>query len=290
MKKILLLMLAVILCLTLCSCDTILKKAKTMVTGEEEPTMPEDYIATLENDEYSYELYDDYVKIIKYLVKDGESTVTIPSEIDGVPVTVIGSLCFHDIKTNVTTVNIPDSVTTIEESAFYYADKLTTIVIPDTVTSIGSRAFAWCNALETITFGNNITEIPDYCFNHCASIKTVVIPETIKRIGVRAFSYCENLAEITVTKEIEGVGDRAFSGCKELEFVTFENSNISIGSNVFENSPKVVIIAPDDTNAKKYCEDNNLRWSTSKDIEAVVLGGDESSDSTNENDSNTANA
>ena len=289
MKKILLLMLAVMLCLTLCSCDTILKKAKTMVTGEEEPKMPDDYIATLENDEYSYELYDEYVKIVKYLVKDGDSTVTIPSEIDGKPVTVIGSLCFHDIKTVVTEVNIPDSVTIIEESAFYYADKLTSITIPDSVMSIGSRAFAWCNSLETITFGSNITEIPDYCFNHCTSIKTIAFPDTVKKIGARAFSYCENLTELIVGKDIENIGDRALSGCNELEYVIFDNPNINIGANVFENSPKVIVISPDNTNAKKYCEDNKLRWSTSKDIEAVVLGGDESSDATDASDA-TADA
>ncbi len=277
MKKIMLLMLTVMLCVTLCSCDSILKRAKSMVTGEEEPEMPKDYIATLENDEYSYELYDEYVKIIKYLVEDGDTTVTVPSEIDGKPVTVIGSLCFYDIDTAVVAVNIPDSVTTIEESAFYYADKLVSIVIPDSVTSIGSRAFAWCNSLETVTFGKNITEIPEYCFNHCAAMETLTIPSTVTKIGVRAFSYCENLKEIVVPKEITELGDRAFSGCPLLEFVTFENPDITLGTNIFESSDNVVVLAPDNTNAKKYCEDNNLRWSTSKDIEAVVLGGDESS-------------
>ena len=141
-----------------------------------------------------------------------------------------------------------------------------------------------------MVFGKNITAIPDYCFNHCESLKTLAIPSTITKIGVRAFSYCDNLTEMVITKEIENVVDRAFSGCKELEFVTFENANVSIGSNVFENSPKTVVIAPDNTNAKKYCEDNNLRWSTAKDIEAVVLGEKESSDTSDTSSENTANA
>lgn len=282
MKRILLLTLVVMLCITLCSCDTILKKAKSMVTGEEEPEMPEDYIATLENDEYSYELYDDYVKIIKYLVKDGDSAVTIPSEIDGKPVTVIGSLCFHDVETDVVTVNIPSSVITIEESAFYYADKLTSITIPDTVTSLGSRAFAWCNSLETVSFGKGISEIPEYCFNHCASLVTVAIPETITKIGVRAFSYCEKLFEITAPKTVTEIGERAFTGCPSLEYVTFENSALVLGNKLFENSEKIIVISPEGSSGKQYCERNGLRWSTSKDIEAVQLGNVDTSDASNE--------
>ncbi len=280
MKKVLLLMLAVSLCLSLCSCETILKKAKSIVTGEEEVEMPEDYITTLENDEYSYELYDEYVKIIKYLVEDGNETVDIPSEIDGKPVTTIGSLCFYDIKTAVTAVNIPDSVTTIEESAFYYCDKLVSITIPDTVTSIGSRAFAWCNGLETVTFGKGVSEIPDFCFNHCASLTTVIVPAEITKIGVRAFSYCETLNEIDVSMGVTHIGERAFSGCPELKFAIFGSADIVLDTKLFENSNEVVVIAPDNSIAKKYCEDNNLRWSTSKDIEAVQLGTvDEVSDS-----------
>ena len=277
MKKILLLVLTVSLCLTLCSCETILKKAKSMVTGEEVVAMPEDYIATLENDEYSYELYEDYVKVVKYLVEDGNEIVDIPSEIDGKPVTTIGSLCFYDIKTAVTSVNIPDSVTVIEESAFYYCDKLTAITIPDSVTKIGSRAFAWCNSLESVTFGKSVDEIPDFCFNHCSSLVTVVIPESISKIGVRAFSYCEILNEVDVSANVSSIGERAFSGCAELKFVIFGDKEISIGEKMFENSDNVVVIAPDASNAKKYCEDNGLRWSTSKDIEAVKLGTTEES-------------
>lgn len=243
-----------------------------MVTGEEEVPMPEDYITTLENDEYSYELYDEYVKIIKYLVVDGNTTVDIPSEIDGKPVTTIGSLCFYDIKTDVAVINIPQSVTTIEESAFYYCDKLTSITIPDSVTSIGPRAFAWCNGLESVTFGKGIESIPDFCFNHCASLTSLVIPKEITQIGVRAFSYCETLNEIDLSSGVTQIGERAFSGCPELKFAIFGNNEIKLDQKLFENSDKVVVIAPDNSSVKKYCEDNSLRWSTAKDIEAVQLG------------------
>lgn len=269
------------LCVSLCSCENLLNKAKAAVTGTEVSEPPKDYIATLDNGEYTYELYDEYVKIIKYIVEEEEgkevsTDIVIPSEIDNKPVKVIGSLCFYDINIDITTVVIPSSVTTIEEAAFYYADKLVSIEIPDTVTSIEPRAFSWCNSLTSVKIGNGIDTIPNYCFNHCASLTEFIIPENITKIGVRAFSYCENLKEIVIAQQITEVGERAFNGCTSLEFFTVENSSLVFGNELFENCDKLVIIAPQDSTATEYCEKYKLRWSTSKDVEAIVLGNDTS--------------
>ena len=277
MKKIALVVLAGLLCVAFCSCENILQKAKSAVTGEEVSQMPEDYVTTLENESYSYELYKTYVKVIKYLGEETE--VTIPESIEELPVTVIGSLCFHDTEAKVTTVNIPASVKTIDESAFYLAEYLTTITIPDTVNKIGSRAFAWCNSLETVVIGNGITEIPEYCFNHCSSLTNVTIPDGVTKIGLRAFSYCDKIVEQVVPSNVVEIGERAYVGCTALEYVTLNNQSIKLGTALFENTPDVVVIAAEGSSGKKYCEDNNLRWSTSKDIEAIKLGtGDVSFD------------
>lgn len=276
MKKFLFSLLAVVLCLSLCSCQSLLQNAKSVITGEPVSQMPADFIAEGQNEEYSYEIYSDYIRIVKYI---GEATeITIPDKIDGKPVKVIGSLCFHQ-TTAVTSVNIPKSVTTIESSAFYYADKLVSISIPDNVTSVGSRAFAWCLALETVSIGNGVEEIPEYCFNSCKALKKVDIKSNIKRIGLRAFSYCEKLEEFVIPKHISKVGERAFSGCTSLKFLVFENASAEIGSRVIADSPDVAIIAEKDSKVMNYCKENKLRWSSSKDIEAVVLGGDESASS-----------
>lgn len=274
MKKIALILLVCLLCLSLCSCENLLQKAKSAVTGEEIPEMPADYVATLENETYSYELYKTYVKITKYLGEETE--VNVPDKIDDLPVTVIGSLCFHDTAAKVTSVNIPSSVTLIDESAFYLAESLVSIVIPDTVTEIGSRAFAWCNALETVVIGAGIAEIPEYCFNHCSSLINVQIPSGVTKIGLRAFSYCDKLEEVTIPMNVTAVGERAFVGCTSLKYVVFENNSVVIGNAMFENTDNVVVIAEESSSGKQYCENNNLRWSTSKDIEAVILGGDNS--------------
>ena len=285
MKRLYLVLLTVALCVSLCSCDSILQKAKSAITGEAISEMPADYITTLENEQYTYELYDGYVKIIEYLAE--ETVVTIPSEIDGRPVSVIGSLCFF--QTGIVSVTIPSSVKTIEASAFYYADALKEITIPDTVEKIEMRAFGWCNALESVTVGKGITEIPDYCFNHCASLTTVEIPDNIKTIGVRAFSYCEKLSEQTVPSTVESIKERAFAGCAALEFVTIENESVSLGTKIFDGSDNAVIIAPEGSTAYDYCVENNLRWSTSKAVEAIVLGySEETSQETDSIDDSNA--
>lgn len=276
MKKILLLILAAMLCICLCSCDSLLQRAKSAITGEEISQMPDDYIATIENEQYTYELYESYVKIIEYRAEETE--ITIPDEIDGRPVTVIGSLCFFE--TPVVSVTIPSSVKTIEASAFYYADALKSITIPDTVERIQMRAFGWCNSLESIVLGSGIAEIPDYCFNHCSALTSVEIPSNVNTIGLRAFSYCEKLSEQVIPATVETVGERAFVSCTALDFITFENPSVTLGASMFDETENVVIIAAENSNAYNYCVENNLRWSTSKSVEAVILGNEDTDEIT----------
>lgn len=273
MKKILLLLITIMLCFSLCSCDMLLKKAKSYVTGEEISEMPDDYVATLENDKYVYELYESYVKIMEY--KADETEVTIPSEIDGKPVTVIGTLCFFE--TAITSVIIPSTVETIEGSAFYYADELTSIEIPDTIRSIGTRAFGWCNSLSEVKLGKGISEIPDYCFNHCAALVSIDIPDNITKIGTRAFSYCELLSDQIIPTSVESIGERAFASCPKLEYVTFENNSVSLGNALFNETDDVTIIAEEGSSVYNYCVENGLRWSTSKAAEAIKFEKSEES-------------
>lgn len=278
MKRFLLLLLVASICVTLCSCDTILKKAKTAVTGVEESKMPDDYLTSAENDDFAYDVYKEYIKVTKYKAKEGNGEVVIPSVIDGKAVKVIGSLCFYETDVSIVSVKIPSSVETIEESAFYYADKLESIRIPDSVTSIGNRAFAWCSSLKSISFGSGVTEIPSFCFNRCESLESVIIPSKITRIGTRAFSYCGSIKEFTVPSNVTEVQARAFDGCENLEFIFINNPNISIGEYVFDGCEKIAVVSAEGSNAKQYCADKGIRWSTSKDVPAIIITPNESSD------------
>ena len=286
MKKLTLLAVLVLACVLLASCNALLDKAKQYVTGNEAPEKPADYLASLKNEQFAYDVFKDHISVTKYLAESVEAE--IPSEIDGKPVTEVGSLCFYQTEAKVVSVIIPESVTVIAESAFYCADRLSSIVIPDSVTEIGMRAFAQCEMLETVVVGSGVSNIPDYCFNCCDSLKQVTFRGQVGSFGARAFSYCNALAEYEIPSSVNKIGARAFFGCASLEYLTFVNAEVEIGADAFSGSDKLALIAPEGSAVYKYCEATSLRWTTSKSVPAVKLGiadesSEESSASTEEN-------
>ena len=118
-------------------------------------------------------------------------TVTIPSTLGGKPVTSIGSsaLCCSGL----TSVTIPDSVTSIGDFAFYGCGGLTSVTIPSGVTTIGHSAFSECNALTSIEILSGVTSIGPYAFNGCDGLTSVTVPDSVKTIGYNAFKDLANL-------------------------------------------------------------------------------------------------
>ena len=91
---------------------------------------------------------------------------------------------------------IPNSVTTIGESAFEGCDSLTSVTIPDSVTTIGDEAFRYCSSLTSATIGDSVTTIGDYAFGSCSSLTSVTIPDSVTTIGACAFYYCSSLTSV----------------------------------------------------------------------------------------------
>ncbi len=112
----------------------------------------------------TYEVVEDHVEITG--CKADAEAVEIPSEIDGKPVTVIGSAAFYGSK--LTSVVIPDSVTTIAGGAFWKSAALTSVVIPESVTSIANNAFTDCTALADISIPASVTSFGPSAFTGTA--------------------------------------------------------------------------------------------------------------------------
>ena len=97
-----------------------------------------------------------------------------------------------------TSVTIPNSVTSIEEQAFYCCTSLTSITIPNSVTRIGGGAFLWCSGLTSVTIPNSVTSLGEEAFSWCSSLTSVTIPNSMTNIGSCAFEGCYKLTSVTV--------------------------------------------------------------------------------------------
>ena len=146
-------------------------------------------------------------------------------------VKVIGNWAFCSCK--LTSINIPNSVTTIGEHAFSGCDSLTSINIPNSVTMIGKGAFSGCDYLTSINIPDDVTTIGEGAFGGCHSLTNINIPNSVTTIGTGAFFYCLSLTSINIPNSVTTIGKGAFRGCKSLTSINIPNSVTTIGEWAF---------------------------------------------------------
>ena len=157
--------------------------------------------------------------------------VSIPSQINDLPVTSIGTYAFSN-DSSLTNVIIPNTVANIGDGAFDYTG-LTSVTIPDSVVSLGNFAFRNCVGLTNITLGNGITNIPDFEFDDCISLPSISIPNSVARIGQHSFYGCNNLAGLSIPSSVTSIGDGAFAWCPSLTNISIPNSVVDFGADEF---------------------------------------------------------
>ncbi len=180
------------------------------------------------------ELYTDEQGVIYALRNDNTASVTdfnstateiaIPEAVNGYLVTDIFAKAFYDCN-SLTSITIPESVTSIGNYAFYGCYSLTSITIPNSVTSIGSSAFSHCISLTSITIPESVTSIGSNAFKKCRSLKSITIPASVTSIGSSAFSYCTSLDSIRIPESVTSIGSYAFSDCTSLTSITFADTS-----------------------------------------------------------------
>ena len=171
--------------------------------------------------DWAYSVLDSQATITGYSGAGG--AVDIPAVVDGIPVVKVGNgwpPIFGSDNTNLTSITIPDSVTSIGEYAFSNCSNLTSVTIGNSVTSIGVAAFRSCSSLTSVTIGNSVTSIGGYAFYNCPGLTSITIPDSVTSIGEDAFSYCTSLTSITIPDSVTSIGEYAFSNCSNLTSVT----------------------------------------------------------------------
>ena len=181
---------------------------------------------------------------LEYTISDGKvnitgfrgtgTTVTIPSEINGYPVTSIRSQAF-EFKKNITNVTFqsPSNVTKIGRSAFGHCSSLRSITLPDSVTAMGKMVFYKCESLTSIIIPGNVKSIHEKAFLGCTGLTSVMIPDSVTSIESEAFSRCTGLTSVTIPDSVTSIERNAFSGCTGLASVTIPDNVKSIESETF---------------------------------------------------------
>lgn len=174
-------------------------------------------VPVTEESELQEYVLDEQGVITEYL---GDRTILIiPSQIQGKTITGIGTGCFKG--TDIVSVQIPATVSVIENGAFENCTRLTSVsfVSESVHVSIGSSAFANCTSLTDIKLP--AVTLYNAAFLNCSSLKTAELAPGSKQIGGYAFSNCTSLKYVKVPSSVkkENIGTNVFLGCPETFYV-----------------------------------------------------------------------
>ena len=190
-----------------------------------------------------------------------------------------------------TSVSLPDGLTSIGNSAFSNCTSLTGITIPSTVTSIGEAAFRYsglrtasigsgvttignntfdignntfdnCTSLTEITLPERLTTIGDEAFFNCTSLTGITIPNTVTSIGIAAFRY-SGLTTASIGNGVTTIGEEAFKDCSALATVSIGSGLTTIGNNAFYACWALTQFNVDEANTA-YCSDGGVLFNKDK--------------------------
>ena len=116
---------------------------------------------------------------------------------------------------------------------YWNNQEITTLEIPTSVTSIGNHAFYGCNGLTSVEFPSNLSSIGDWAFSNCSGLTSVDLPSSITKMGECVFYWCKNLSSVKLPSEITAISNSAFGGCISLKNIELPAGITSIGDNAF---------------------------------------------------------
>jgi len=175
---------------------------------------------------------------LTYEVADGQVTITdcdeaargdlaIPSQIEGLPVIGIGGSALEGCQ-RLTSVTIPEAVTSIGQRAFSECKNLTSITIPDGINSIENSVFRGCSRLTSIDIPDGVTSIGENAFRDCG-ITSAVLPDSIRIVLANAFTDSK-LVKISIGTRVLSIASNTFEGCARLREINVAQGNFNYRS------------------------------------------------------------
>ncbi len=222
-----------------------------------EPDEPDGPISDLYVlDGVTYDISGDFAVIVWFDVSLGISELVIPSSVYGLDVLVIN------------------------DSAFSNATTLTSIVLPDTLTSIGHMAFMGCTGLISISIPDSVTSLGQSVFETCLSLVSVYIGDGVTAIPEAAFRWCNALSEVKMTDSVTSLKEAAFEGCSALEMIFIPESVTELGHRVFDGCPLLTIDTPVGSAAEEYAKEANIELLNKEEdkVDTVPAEGEYTSD------------
>ena len=153
-----------------------------------------------------------------------EVTLTVATKIE--------DYAFYDYS-NLTSITISSSVTSIGNNAFDNCSSLRTVIFEENsqLTSIGEDAFSGCSNLTSITIPSGVTIIGEWAFYSCSSLTSIEIPNSVTSIGKYAFYCCSILTRIEIPSSVTSIGDSAFRDCYALAEVYNYSTSFTVSKN-----------------------------------------------------------
>ena len=171
--------------------------------------------------------------------KDENQEIIIPYTIGKKKVTAIGKYCFS-----------PDQER-LSKNIGAIREKITSVLIPDSVTSIGSDAFE--NTPWLKNYPNDFVVVGNGCLiKYKGKDSCISIPDSVTSIGESAFNGCSSLTNITIPDSVTSIGYSAFRNCSSLTSITIPDSVTSIDYWFFDDCKNLIIIAKAGSYAAEY--------------------------------------
>ncbi len=191
------------------------------------------------SDEYGVLFNGDMTSLIQYPGNSKKTSYDIPNTVES-----IEDYAFY-WSDRLKEVNMGSNVKSIGNWAFYYCENIKAIDLPATLTDIGEEAFYYCHSLETVEIPELVTTINAGTFSTCKGLTSVKIGNSVTSIGEEAFSYCTSLKTVEIGSGVESIGELAFYDCTSMESFVVSEDNQYYSSDeygVFFNKDKTTLI------------------------------------------------